>query len=242
MRRSRVLGVTLSVLALGPIAGEASANMGGPVTIIIYGPSLNRSPENEQTLAEDLGYSVTVADEATWSSLSTTDFASYDAIVFGDPNCGSDRRILNAAVENREIWSAAVSGNMEVIGTDPIFHQGVGDALDLVRAGLAFTTAATGTGLYVSLSCYYSSAPPGTRVALLRQIGVFTVQGGSQNPVHITPRGETHPAMAGLTDEGLSGWSYSVHEMFNSFPPEFGVLVKVNTNRLPYILGTPSRP
>jgi len=69
------------------------------------------------------GIEVTVWDEATWTSKSTADFAAFDAIVFGDqPICFDDPTIWDTAVTNRQVWSAAVSGNVIINGTDPDFH------------------------------------------------------------------------------------------------------------------------
>ena len=54
---------------------------------------------------------------------------------------------------------------------------------------------------------------------MLDVIGLFTVTGvGCYNNVHIVA---VHPALAGLTDAALSGWSCSVHEAFDSFPSAF---------------------
>jgi hypothetical protein len=115
------IGLGILALAMTVFGAPAVAHAGAEVSILIYGPSLNGSPRNEQTVAERLGYSVTVADESTWSSYTTDDFASYDAIVFGDPSCGQ-KQLLATAEATRAVWSPAVTGNIMVIGMDPIYH------------------------------------------------------------------------------------------------------------------------
>lgn len=54
---------------------------------------------------------------------------------------------------------------------------------------------------------------------MLDKFGSFTVTGvGCYNDSHIVA---VHPALSGLTDVSLSGWSCSVHEAMDSFPPDF---------------------
>ena len=65
---------------------------------------------------------------------------------------------------------------------------------------------------------------PMTSVPLLSAIGStpFTVRGiGCFNDAHIVA---VHPALAGIVDLDLSNWDCSVHEAFDSWPPEFQVL------------------
>ena len=77
--------------------------------------------------------------------------------------------------------------------------------------------------------------PPGTPVEFLSLLGNFTVQtpeGCPNTPTIVAP---SHPAMAGLTDAGLSNWDLcSMQESFTSFPSTFTVLV-TETGR-PYII------
>src|SRR5437660_5472550 len=73
-------------------------------SILIFGPSLNGSPNNEETLAQAAGYSVTVATASFWDSMTTAQFASYNAIVFGDPTCGGDPAILNPGESDQTTW------------------------------------------------------------------------------------------------------------------------------------------
>jgi hypothetical protein len=133
---------------------------------------------------------------------------------------------------------------MEIIGSDPVYHQ-IKDSTTLIRSGLEFTTSATGTGLYFDLSCYYYESPPRTTVEALHEFGDITVEGQEQlclDEITITRRGEHHPALDNVTDDGLSGWSCTVHERIDHFPLYLGVLVTEDVSGLPWILGTRLRP
>ena len=85
---------------------------------------------------------MTVADDATWSAMTTAQFAAFDAIVFGDPSCDNigGRELLNTAEVTKSVWSAAITGPVYIQGTDPVYHQFPGgrtliaDGLDLPPA------------------------------------------------------------------------------------------------------------
>ncbi len=198
---------------------------------------------NEQTLAASEGFSVTVADAPTWSSMTAAQFASYNAIVFGDPSCGS-LFVVSTADANKAVWSSVITGPEIVIGTDPIFHQSTHPPADqLILDGINFAASGSGTGLYVSLSCYYAGAFPGTLVDFLSAIGSFQVEGQGGCPNSVTIVQPSHPAMAGLTDAGLSNWFCSTHEFFDSFPSSFVALADnvrpSDGANVPYIIATP---
>lgn len=211
--------------------------------VLIYGPSMSTSPPNEQTVAMAAGHTVTVASEATWSTLTTAQFSQYDAIVFGDPTCLGTLDHLDVAEANKATWSAAVTGPIYVQGTDSQFHSDHTGALPLIERGIDFAASGPGTGLYVSLSCYYAFAAFGTPVSLLSLIGDFRVVGQGDCPNDVTIVDPTHPAVAGLTDADLSNWGCSVHEFFTLFPAGFDVLVTgihPSLGSLPYIIATPA--
>ncbi len=167
------------------------------------------------------GKTPVIVNAATWSAMTAADFDSYDAIVLGDPSCGSLGPEAPATA-NAAVWSSVVDGNVVVIGTDETYHQSQGGA-QLTEKAAAFTVAEAGkTGAYISLSCYYHGTAPGTPVPLLSGFGSFTAIGvGCSNDAHIVA---THPALTGLTDANLSNWSCSVHEAFDSWPVSFEVL------------------
>ncbi|HEX9945029.1 MAG TPA: hypothetical protein VGG03_23720 [Thermoanaerobaculia bacterium] len=210
--------------------------------VLIYGPSMSPLPPNEQTVATAAGHTVTVVSAATWSTLTTAQFAQYDAIVFGDPTCTVGTGHLAAAEANKATWSAVVTGPIYVQGTDPQFHHHQPAALPLIQKGIDFAASGPGTGLYVSLSCYYFTAGPNTPVSLLSEFGDFRVLGQGDCPNTVTIVEPAHPAVAGLTDADLSNWGCSVHEFITSFPAGFEVLVTglhPTEGFLPYIIATP---
>ena len=210
--------------------------------ILIYGPSLFGAPDNEATLAAAAGHSVTVADPVTWSTMTTGDFAQYRAIVFGDPTCrDTPDPTLTVAEANKATWSAAVTGNMVVIGTDPITHQLQGQANQLTTNAINFAASGAATGLYMSLSCYYFEAPADTPVSVLSEFGDFRVQGQITPPLDACPNDVSivapgHPVVHGITKPGLDDWFCSIHEVFNAFPASVGVVVRDTPTALPYVI------
>jgi hypothetical protein len=177
----------------------------------------------EATQAASLGLTPVVVDAPTWGATTAAEFATYRALVLGDPTCVVDPSPLAAAEANRVVWGPVVTGNVIVVGTDPVFHQSIPGAVTLTNQAINFAADAPTTGAYISLSCYYFSAPSGTPVPVLDQFGSFTVigQGGCPADSHIVA---VHPALSGLTDADLSNWSCSTHEGFVSWPASFLVL------------------
>jgi hypothetical protein len=168
------------------------------------------------------GLTPIVVDDSTWAGMTTAQFASYRAIVLGDPTCGGTAPA--AAAANASTWGAAVSGNVVIVGTDAVFHASQGGEA-LTRRGVDFAIdQPEKTGAYVTLSCYYHDTAAKTPVPMLdafRPDG-FTVTGvGCYNDAHVVA---THPALEGLTDAELSNWSCSVHEAFDTWPADFTVL------------------
>ena len=47
-------------------------------------------------------------------------FATFKALILGDPTCTGFPTVPET---NRVVWSAAVTGNIVVVGTDPEFHS-----------------------------------------------------------------------------------------------------------------------
>lgn len=177
----------------------------------------------EAVTAAALPETVTVVNAATWGSMTTAQFAAYQAIVIGDPTCGFLDPVIAATTCT---WGPAVNGNVLIIGTDPTFHQSQGGS-QLIQSGLAFCAAdPTKTGAYLCLSCAYGSALPGTAVPELEGLCLgcpstcFTASGqlGCYNDSHIVA---VSPALTGLTDAMLSNWSCSVHNVFDTWPSDF---------------------
>ena len=161
-------------------------------------------------------------------------FQRVGAIVFSDPSCRAAPDRLDVADATADTWSRAMSGSVVVNGTDPVFHadRGIerGPAPDPIDT-LAYVTRGAGTGLAVSLHCYFSGAElVDTPVTLLRHFGTFTVQGQGTDPSTLPEKVETqillHPLLAGLPAADLSDWSCSIHEAFDSMPSGFDVIAQ----------------
>jgi len=223
-RRVALAAVTAIVVAAGHVGAEAAPEN----KVLILGSTVTGGSSSlEATQAAAMGFQVDVVDGATWGAMTTEDFAAYRAIILGDPTCRGGTSSVTPAEQNAEIWSEAVAGNVIIVGTDPEWHWRYGGragARDLTQKGIALAAADEAkTGAYITLSCYYHGVAPMTPVPLLDGFGAFTVTGvGCYNNAHIVA---THPALDGLTDASLSGWSCSVHEAFDSWPDlEFEVL------------------
>lgn len=214
--------------------------------LLIYGPSLAVSKRvNERRVARRLGFDVTVATAAEWTAMTQGEFEAFDALVFGDPSCKSGPARLEAAVGNQDTWSPAVDGDVVLSGFDPVFHAAHGIAPGperLIANALRFAGTGPGTGLSVSLSCYYFEEPAGTPVALLDGIGSFTVTGQGRRPmpgcpdrIEIVEPGS--PVVDRLNDRRLSKWECSAHQAFDDYPAAFvPVAIEAKKSDLPVLL------
>jgi len=216
--RACVLSLTSLVLVLALACGARAASD----EVLILGSSVSGGTSSTEALEVTArGFTPVVVDDSTWQAMSTSDFESYKAIVIGDPTCSETPP--SVAVGTAATWGPAISGNTLVIGTDPVYHG----KTQFIDQGIDFTLAsATGkTGAYLDLSCNYDSQATSTTATMLeglRGAGAFTVHTAQcYNDAHIVA---THPAFAGLTDSYMSGWSCSVHEVFDSWPGDFQVL------------------
>ena len=224
----------VAVITPNPVIPFAESAAAAANEVLILGSTVTggtASLEAQRITAD--GYTPVVVDDPTWESMTTAQFASYRAIVIGDPTCGSynDTSHLTAALSNPATWGAAVNGNVLIIGTDPVFHSGgtlTSGPGQLVAHGIDFALAQAGkVGAYIDLSCAYGTVPPNTPLTLLDGLrpGGFSVDGGPStvcyNAAHIVA---THPALAGLTDAQLSNWGCSVHEAFDTWPADYTVL------------------
>ena len=237
-----------------PAQAAPAAN---PNTVLILGKTVvGGTASLEATQATALGFDVEVASDAHWAAKSTADFATYKAIVLGDPQCKVGTGSLAAAEANRTVWGPAVTGNVLVTGSDPAWHAAHGSnragATKFTKDSIAFAAAGATTGAYISLSCYYGGAASGTPVPVLDPFGTFTVVGGGGDQTHIVA--SLPPELAGLTDADLSNWHSSTHEGLVTWPSSFSVLAiqkdisssfvaPDGTAGAPYILvrsGTPS--
>lgn len=225
-RPSRLVAVIGALVACLAIVGNANAALKNGKVLILADtvtPGVIGSQSVEENAATTLGLGADVVSAATWSTMTTAQFAAYDAIVLGDPTC-SGLGSAAAAIANNTVWGPAVDGNKIFVGTDPVFHYRFtrNDIYQVTYNAVKFaadSASAGKTGVYIALSCYYHGTAPNTPVPLLDPFGSFTMTGvGCYNDAHIVA---THPALAGLTDAILSNWSCSVHEAFDGWPSTF---------------------
>ncbi len=223
--RFLALGSVFALLVAIAASGQASAAVDKVLILDSTVGGGGQLPANslEATYAASLGFTVDIVNAATWGSMTTSDFAGYRAIILGDPTCSSAVSNLAAPTGNASTWAAATTGNVIVVGTDPVWHSRHGGKSDaLTKRGIDFAVADAGkTGAYITLSCYYGGSTPNTPVPALSGFGSFAVRGACGNNVKIVA---THPALSGLTEASLSNWSCSIHEAFDSWPISFEVL------------------
>ena len=242
--RAVALSASLSLLALGAVAGGGSvaggavhAHQAGSLSALIYGPSVIGADGNsgtsgslEQTILQSEGYSVTIATAAQWDAMTSAQFASYQLLVIGDPQCDSTGM---AAAVNESTWMPAVNGNVIVIGTDPAYHYAFGQnsagAYATAQAALRYAGSdATATNLYLDLSCAFQWDGPTVPAILSGIESGFVVTAASMNSDTETADVTAAGASAlELTASDLSGWQSSVDEDFTAWPADFTPLAVV---------------
>lgn len=165
-RRSPQVAVTLVAVAalslLGlAVAPAANADLAAfiPGSALIDGDSVTTADgltdangqriSEEEYFAEQAGFNPTVVSGATWDSMTADQFATYQLLIVGDPNCGTTP---TSATSNAIAWGAAVTGgrfgyvgNRVVLGTDP-------EAALLHGGGAAQPSGPPGPNLYPSES------------------------------------------------------------------------------------------
>jgi hypothetical protein len=224
--RIRFFGTLPLLLAVICLAGVMPAISYGAADVLILDSTVVGGTASwEAKKAVELGLSVEVVNADGWAAKTKADFAQYKAIILGDPQCSGDLVSVAAADANKNVWGPAVTGNVIIIGADPSYHAAlsVPGALQLIYNGIKFAASEAGkTGAYITLSCYYVEAGPGTPVPFLDGLGSFATVGlGGKDNIHIVA---TNPALSGLTDALLSNWGSSTHESFQSWPLDFLVL------------------
>ncbi len=227
-------------------ASPAKAATGAPVLVLLQN---GETTAPEATALQAAGYSVTQATPATWLAMTAAQFEGYAALVIGDPSAGQSCSALTPSAGTTgsdaigSTWWQAVTGNVAVLGTAPaLAGSTAATALITDSVGYAATswnsaqsgTAASGTGLYVSLNCEDSTASAGTEIALLAGVenigsdGGLGVQGnlacsdpGTVNTWEAAKAG----TFSGFTSNSLtvSSWGSGcpVDEAFGSWPAMF---------------------
>jgi RHS repeat-associated protein len=226
------VAVTAAVAAAGSVA--VAVTRAAPVrassqSVLILSTSVNGGLSSTEAAAVPAGDTVTVATPSVWDAMTTAQFAAYSAIVIGDPSSSSCAAgVPSDALSTAATWGAAVTGNVAVIGTAPAFAGVWGGPL--LKDGIAYALAGSGTGLYVSLNCEYSAASAGTAVPLLAAVngGGFTVTGQGSTCTNSgtvnTAEGRGVAQFNNLTGSALASWpspACSVQETLNSWPAQF---------------------
>src|ERR1022692_2599703 len=228
-------------------AAATAAVMAGPVlpaqastaaSLLILSTSVNGGTSStEAQQASALGFSVTVDTATQWDALTKAQFQGYSAIIIGDPSTSTScaSTVPSDALSTASTWGPAVTGNVTVLGTAPA----LAGATTLIKDGISYAASGSGTGLYVSLNCEYSTATAGTPVPLLAYVddpaqasANFTVTGQSTNCPAAAGTVNTWQALAdtqfnGLTAANLGPWSApacSAEETMNSWPAGLGGL------------------
>jgi hypothetical protein len=215
LRYSALSALLASVLILlaGPVWAQPAPDGN---SVLVHQPTDAGAGGYYSSRLTTMGFTVVQATDAQWTARTTPDFASFRALIIGDPDCGGSPPAGPAS--NAAVWAAAANGPKLITGTDEFFHLGSGGGT-FIQSILQYVTSggAGQTGAYISLSCYYDSTTPAVPVPLLSGFGTFMTEGnlGCYNNAHIVA---IHPALSGSNDATLSNWSCSVHEVFRSFP------------------------
>ncbi|MBO0728096.1 MAG: Ig-like domain repeat protein [Acidimicrobiaceae bacterium] len=258
-------GSLASMAGLPGVAHAAAPSGYVPMSALINGDSVtnvdgitdssNNPISLEQYAAQKAGFNVTVVNGATWDSMTASDFAKYQLLIEGDPNCGST---ASSFLSNASTWAPVVMGtsglnptvgNRAVIGTDPEFHYAAGGggaqptdpsnpstagAEHLVQSGITYAGAVAGaTGVYFDTSC----GDPGTDTTVLNSLS-GTGTGFTENTT--PPCGgsvqliASNPAFTSLTDTDIQGWGCSDHITFPTYPTDWQPLaVATDTATVP---------
>lgn len=158
------MGALLAAAALS--ADDASAQR----RVLVFGPggqaAINDLRANVPAV-RDAGPTqgqFTIATEAMWRAMTTAQFAAYNAIWIDGGACATpaDRgtSMFQAVTDTRGTWSAAITGHFEIIGSDSDFH--IGPSRKFLTNSYHYVTSGAGTGLFVSTSCLFYTAPADT--------------------------------------------------------------------------------
>jgi hypothetical protein len=231
------LTVVWVLVGLFTIGGSSAMAETGKKALILGSSVSGGSSSLEATRASNLGFTVTVVSDATWSSMTAAQFADYQLIVVGDPDGGVPEVVsqkataLSNAVMDRA-GSNTKAGNRLLIGTDPFAHSFAGGN-KLINTGINFAGVQNGaSGLYLTISDfdddYDNNGTPDVQDKLLPLLTIDPTPGWTQN--QSPPCGgdvsliSNAAQFASLTSNDLRGWGCSVHESFPSFPSDWNPL------------------
>jgi uncharacterized repeat protein (TIGR01451 family) len=230
-----VLGIVFTLLVIGSSVAGAET---GKKALILSTSVSGGAASAEATRATDLGFAVTLVDDATWGAMTAAQFADYQLLVVGDPTCSSLRPVVS---QNAQALSDAVmaraggntkAGNRILIGTDPRFHYSQGGN-KVIDAGIDFAGVQEGaTGLYLDFTCsdpdWDGNGIPDGQDKLLPKLSVAPAPVWTQNAG--PPCGgsvsliSNAAQFSSLKTTDIQGWSCSVHETFPTFPTDWSAL------------------
>ena len=94
--------------------------------VLIYGPMMRSYLPNEQSIAQAAGHTVTVVNAATWSSMTTAQFAAYNSIIIPDDDssfAGNLYYKLMLLDSTKTVWAPAVTGKICLLASHPLGNQ-----------------------------------------------------------------------------------------------------------------------
>ena len=154
------------ILAMGALLAAALMSAGDAEAqrrVLVYGPGGQSAINDLRTnvaSVRDAGPTqgqFTIATEAMWRSMTTAQFASYNAIWIDGGNCATPadqgNALFQAVTDTRGVWSAAITGHFEIIGSDSDLH--IGSSRKFLTNSYHYVTSGSGTGLFVSTSCLF---------------------------------------------------------------------------------------
>jgi hypothetical protein len=247
-----ILGLAVEPLGIFSAAAAAAPTGYVPMSALINGDSVTTvdgitdSSSNpislEQYAAHKAGYTVTVVTGAQWDAMTAADFAKYQVLIVGDPDCSTTP---TSATSNASVWAPVVMGtsgqnpavgNRALVGTDPEFHYLNGNggaqptnpadpstagAEHLVQDGITYAGGVSGaTGVYFDTSCGDNGSDTSVLNSLSSAGTGFTEDmsppcGGSVQLI------ASNPVFATLTDADIQGWECSDHVTFPAYPTDW---------------------
>jgi uncharacterized repeat protein (TIGR01451 family) len=230
-----MLGVLFTLLVIGSSVANAET---GKKALVLGSSVSGGASSAEAARASSDGFTVTVADDTTWASMTAAQFADYQLIIVGDPNCGSLPKVVS---QNAQALADAVmaraggnskTGNRVLIGTDPAFHASQGGD-KLIDSGVDFAGVQEGaSGLYLDFTCidpdYNGNGIPDGQEKILPLLSIASAPVWTQNAD--PPCGgdvsliSNAAQFSALKSSDIRGWGCSVHETFPTFPTDWSAL------------------
>lgn len=173
------------------------------------------------------GAVTTTVDATGWSALTTTDFKSYQLIVFGDEGYSPGSTAWDAIYSTRAKWFPAITGRVLVHTFDPVAHTGTPGATTFTTATLKWAAGGPGTGLWVGPDF------GDRKLDVLADFGSWTVLGQKTDSVagdDVTVDLTSHGSMVGSSSSSMSSWGYSYHGAITAWPSTFVKVASISSS------------